>query len=195
MRAISLFVAEGFLGATMFSAQGEKPILVLAEAPSACAVLSRLAVEEASGSPFAEGVTRLSTRMVASCQFNGERGGRVVILVRWAPADDWVAEQVSRMNWGVQLGTYRRVPRIGERSFLYAIRGEGAVLCIFGADFYLQISVFRMGEDSHMAAILEKLAISTLAELRFTASAGPATLSRRPGSPPPGVIRKTHLNP
>jgi hypothetical protein len=195
MRAIRLFVAEGFLGATMFSAQGENPILVLAEAPSACAVLSRLAVEEASGSPVAEGVARLSTRTVASCQFNGERGGRVVILVRWVPANDWVAEQASRMNRGVQLGTYRRVPRIGEQSFLYAIRGEGAVLCIFGAGFYLQISVLRMGEDSHMAAILEKLAISTLAQLRFTASAGPATLSRRPGSHPPGVIRKIHLNP
>jgi hypothetical protein len=167
MRAIRLFVAEGFLVVATFSAKGEKPISVLAEAPSVCAVLSRLAVEEASGTPVAEGVTPLSTRSVTSCQFNGERGGRVVILVRRLPANDWVAEQVSRMNRGVQLGTYRQVPGIGERSFLYSIRGKGAVLCIFGAGFYLQISVFRMGEDSHMTAILEKLAISTLAQGQF----------------------------
>jgi hypothetical protein len=99
----------------MSSAQGEKPVSALAEAPTACALLSRRTIEVASGVPVAEGVPQLNFESVTSWSFAGEHGGRVMILVRQAPTGDWVTEQVARMNRGVRLGTYREVPGIGER--------------------------------------------------------------------------------
>jgi hypothetical protein len=70
------------------------------------------------------------------------------------------------MSDGSLLGTYREVPQIGDRSFLYHMHGKGGVLCVYGADYYLQISLFRLGEDSRTAAVLRKLAGIAMARLR-----------------------------
>ena len=158
MRAIRSAVGIAFLAAAISSGQASTP----------CALLLRSDVAEAVGIPVTEGVTRIADRDVTSCSFAGERGGRVAILVRRVPARDWVSEQVARMTRGVQLGTYRELPGIEDRSFLYNLRSAGAVLCVFGPDYYLQISLLRMGEDSRLPAILEKLARSALKRLRLS---------------------------
>ena len=136
------------------------------EAPDPCTLLSRLDVAEAVGTPVKEGVSRLLNKTVANCMFAGARGGQVAILVRRTPSADWVSEQAGRMSDGSQFGTYREVPQIGDRSFLYHMHGKGGVLCVYGADYYLQMSLFRLGEDSRTAAVLRKLAGIAMARLR-----------------------------
>jgi hypothetical protein len=136
------------------------------EAPDPCTLLSRLDVAETAGAPVKEGVSRLRNGTVANCVFAGAHGGQLAILVRRAPSAEWVSEQAGRMSDGSQYGTYREVPQIGDRSFLYHMHGKGGVLCVYGADYYLQISLFRLGEDSQTAAALRKLAGIAMARLR-----------------------------
>ena len=141
------------------------------EAPDPCTLLSRLDVTEAVGAPVKEGVSRLRNGTVANCMFAGAHGGQFAILVRRTPSADWVSEQAGRMSDGSQFGTYREVPQLGDRSFLYHMHGKGEVLCVYGADYYLQISLFRLGEDSQTAVALRKLAGIAMARLRPQAPA------------------------
>jgi hypothetical protein len=171
MREIRWFVVFACFAAAGSSAQGEKPIRPVAEVPAACALLSRQTVEQTAGFPVAEGLPAVNSGSVTSCLFPGEHGGRVMILVRRAPAADWVAEQVARMNRGVRLQSYRAVSEIGGRSFLYPVRGSGAVLCVFGAGYYLQLSLFRAGEDPEIGTLLTGLASRAVARMRAGTSA------------------------
>ena len=155
-----------FLMCSSCAVVGQTSPTAPAEPPDACALLSRLDVQDAAGIPVGAGVSRLRTATLTSCSFAGERGGRLAVLVRTAPTGDWVSEQAGRMKRGIRFGTYREVPGIGDRSFLYDMRGAGGVLCVFGAGYYLQVSLFRLGEESRISAALEKLARSALARLR-----------------------------
>jgi hypothetical protein len=149
------------------------------EAPDPCTLLSRIDVAEAAGASVTQGVTRVRNGNVANCMFAGAHGGQLAILVRRTPSAEWVSEQAGRMSDGSQFGTYREVPQIGDRSFLYHMHGKGGVLCVYGADYYLQISLFRLGEDSQTAAVLRKLAGIAMARLRPPAPAATAPLDER----------------
>jgi hypothetical protein len=149
------------------------------ETPAPCTLLSRLDVAEAVGAPVKDGVARLLNRTVANCMFAGAHSGQVAILVRRTPSAEWVAEQAGRMSDASLLGTYREVPQIGDRSFLYHMQGKGGVLCVYGADYYLQISLFRLGDDSRTAAVLRKLAGIAMVRLRPQAPATTAPLEVR----------------
>lgn len=167
MRPVNPFGAVAFLAVAISSAQGERPVPVIAGVPNACALLSRRTMEVTSGVPVAEGAPGLNSQSLASCSFAGQHGGEAMILVRWAPTGDWVTEQIARMKRGVGFGTYREVPGIGEQSFLYTIRASGAVLCVFGSGYYLQVSLYRIVENSQITTALAKLAnlsIQTLAD-------------------------------
>ena len=142
------------------------------EAPDPCTLLSRLDVAEAAGAPVKEGVSRLRNGNVANCMFAGAHGGQFAVLVRRNPTADWVSEQAGRMSDGSQYGTYREVPQIGDRSFLYHMHGKGGVLCVYGADYYLQMSLYRLGEDSRTAAVLRKLAGNAMARTTAAPDAG-----------------------
>jgi hypothetical protein len=83
------------------------------------------------------------------------------------------------MSDGSQFGTYREVPQIGDRSFLYHMHGKGGVLCVYAADYYLQISLFRLGDDSQTAAVLRNLAGIAIARLRPQVPAGTASPDER----------------
>ena len=98
-------------------------------------------------------------RGVTSCSFAGEHGGQVTILVRRIPAGGWRHEQEARMR----RGAYREVHGTGERSFLYTLRG-GAVLCVFAPEYYLQISVRRIG-GAPIESKIERLAAAALGQL------------------------------
>jgi hypothetical protein len=142
--------------------------------PDACGLLSTLEVAEAVGTPLKVGVSRWSTGTLTGCSFAGERDGKVAILVRRAPAADWVSEQAGRMTRGVRFGTYREVPGIGYRSFFYDMQRKCAVLCVFGVGYYLQVSLVRQGADSRTPAVLQRLAGIALGWLRLQAPAGTA---------------------
>jgi hypothetical protein len=149
------------------------------EAPDPCTLLSRLDVTEAVAAHVKDGVSRLRNGNVANCMFAGAHSGQMAILVRRTPSAEWVSEQAGRMSEGSLLGTYREVPQIGDRSFLYHMQGKGGVLCVYGADYYVQISLFRLGEDSRTAAVLRKLAGIAMARLRPQAPSATAPPDER----------------
>ena len=144
----------------------------LAEPSDVCTLLSRREAGEAAGIPVSEGVSRLSGNF-RSCWFGLERSGQVAILLRRIPTANWASEEVGRMSRGVQFGTYREVAGIGDHAFLYSLHKAGGVLCVFGADYYLQVSLYRNREDSRIPAALETLARSALA--RLTGGRNPLT--------------------
>lgn len=151
MRAICSFISAALVAASIASAQP-------ARQSSACALLSKLDIERATGIPVRDGVPQLNTGTLTSCSFSAERGGRVTILVRRIPAANWSSEQIARMTRGVRLGTWSEMQGIGDRSFLYRLPHEGGVLCVFGGAYYLQISMLRIGEPSGTPAALKQLA-------------------------------------
>jgi hypothetical protein len=136
------------------------------ETANACTLLSRLEVGEAAGVTFGEGELRLRTATVTRCLFSGGNGGNAALLVRRIPSADWESEQRARLQRGVHFGTYSEIAGIGDRAFSSRI-GQGSILCVFVGDYYLQVSLFRMGEVSHPSAILEKLARRALTRLRI----------------------------
>ena len=151
--------------ASKIGAQTSSPALV--GPGDVCGLLPGLDVAETVGTPLKEGVARLRTGTLASCSFAGERGAQVSILVRLAPTADWESEQVGRMSRAGRFGTYREVPGIGDRAFLYDMQRNGAVLCVFGAGYYLQVSLWRREEAPRTPDVLKKLAGLALARLRL----------------------------
>jgi uncharacterized membrane protein len=166
MRAYRAFIGIAFFATALASALASTPATAPAGDSNACALLSGLDVEKAVGVPVKDGLPRLRIGSLTSCRFATERGGEVGILVRSLPGADWLSAQEGRMNRGVRIGSYREVTGIGDRSFLYDMRSAGAVLCIFGAEYYLQISLLRTAENSRTPAVLRKLATTALQRLR-----------------------------
>jgi hypothetical protein len=148
------------------AAGAQKSTPASGEAPDPCILLSRRDVIEAAGAPVKEGVSRLRNGTVANCMFAGAHGGQFAILVRRIPPADSVPEQAGWTRGGSPFGTDGEVPQIGDRSFLYHMHGKGGVLCVYGADYYLQMSLYRLGEDSQTAAVLRKLGGIAMARLR-----------------------------
>ncbi len=149
------------------------------ETPDPCILLSKVDVTETVGAPVKDGVSRLLNKTVTNCRFAGAHGGELAILVRRTPSAEWVSEQAGRMSEGSLLGTYREMPQIGDRSYLYHMHGKGGVLCVYGADYYLQLSLYRLGEDSRTAGVLRKLAGIAMARLRPQAPAATASPEER----------------
>jgi hypothetical protein len=133
------------------------------EAPDPCTLVSRFDVAEAAGASVREGVSRLRNGAL-NCMFAGARGGQLAVLVRRIPPADSVPDQGS-------------APQAGDRSFLHHMQGKGGVLSVYAADYYLQISLFRLGEDSQTKAALRKLAGIAMARLR---PQGPAETAFQP---------------
>jgi hypothetical protein len=61
------------------------------------------------------------------------------------------------------------------------MHGKGKFCCVYGADYYLQISLFRLGQDSQTAVALRKLAGIAMARLRPQAPAITAPPNERLG--------------
>ncbi len=167
MTAIASLMIAGLMTMIVSSAHAAIPAPTPAEHPDVCSLLSAAEVEKATGAPMAEGVTRLRMSDATACSFSGPMGLRVVILVRWTPAGDWVSQEIARMDRSVGLGTYHRISGVGERAFLYSLSGSARSLCIFDSGFYLQVSLYRAGEDPEMATNLGRLAASALSRLRL----------------------------
>ena len=182
MRARLAFAGIAFLASALSSALASTAAVAPTGALNACDLLSRLDVGEAVGLPVRDGLPRLGSGSLTSCWFATGRDGEVGILLRRLPDADWLSAQAGRMALGVGIGSYREVAGIGDRSYLYEMRSAGAVLCIFGAGYYLQISLFRAAENSRTPPVLRKLA--TIALRRLHARPTGATGSRRPPQSP-----------
>jgi hypothetical protein len=153
MRATRFAIWTALFSAAIFRAAAS-------ETPPACSVISQADVAELAGTPVAEGKAGVTERGVTSCSFAGEHGGQVTVLVRRVQAGSWRQEQEARMR----RGAYREVQGIGDRAFLYTLR-ERAVLCVFGPEYYLQISLRRIEGGAPIESKLERLAAAALAQL------------------------------
>ena len=116
--------------ATVAIAQAVKPTT-----PIGCSMLSPTEIEAATGIPVATGVTRFHSATLMSCSFRAGHGGEIRILVRRALTRQWISEEIGRM----QRGAYQEIPGIGDRFFLYTLP-DVAILCVFDADFCIQLS-------------------------------------------------------
>ena len=81
------------------------------------------------------------------------------------PPAGWADAQIARMERGGRLGSYRKAPGTGERSYVYKSGNSNAVLCVFGSDSYLQISVAGMGAANTTA--LGKVARTALQRQKY----------------------------
>jgi hypothetical protein len=152
------------------------------EVPNACTLLSRLEVGEAAGTTVGEGELRLRTATTTRCMFARSDGGNAALLVRRIPSEDRESEQREHFQRGVQFGAYREMAGIGDRAFSRQI-GQGSVLCVFVGEYYLQVSLFRMGEGPWASANLKKLARRAIARLRTDNHVGTFATRTSPASP------------
>jgi len=171
----------GVTAAMAATPQGQ-PAPMNQEALNACTLLSRLEVGEAAGATVGGGEFHLMNPAVTRCLFPGGAGGNAAILVRRIPSEDWESEQREHFQRGVQFGAYREMAGIGDRAFSRQI-GQGSVLCVFVGEYYLQVSLFRMGEGPWASANLKKLARRAIARLRTDNHVGTFATRTSPASP------------
>lgn len=134
-------------------------------APSACSLLAREAVEQAFETSLGEARVGANNETVTSCLFPIKGGGSLSILFRRNAGRAWIAEQEQRMDMGVRYGSYHPVAGLGGQAFVLDMRDAGAALCVFRADYYLQVSVFNAGAAAKVFPRVKKLAEAALARL------------------------------
>jgi hypothetical protein len=132
-----------------------------ANAPAACALLSRTDIEEAMAAAVSPGQHRLTIASASACRFTLDGGGVIAVVVRRPARPGWTAEQIARMLSYPQ--RFHEVSGIGDRSFLFDMTEKGAALCIFRADYYIQVSAFRVAQSSTLPPALAALARKVLA--------------------------------
>ena len=144
----------------MASIQDLSTAFTAADRPSmtwtACTLLSRPELEEIVTVPLTDG--EAGGKVATACLFGAKSGGRVVVVLHAIPTSAWSSEQVERMEQGAREGSYREVPELGDRSFLFDMGARGAAICVFRGDYYLQISVFGLGAAPKLAPAVERLA-------------------------------------
>jgi hypothetical protein len=102
-------------------------------------------IERALGTAIGEGRPGIQSGTVSTCSFAVPHGGVLSILLRRHAAPAWMAEQEQRMNGAIPYGRFRPVAASGGRSFVLDFDSGGAAICLFRADYYLQVSLFRAG--------------------------------------------------
>ena len=133
--------------------------------PTACDLLSPAEVDRALHVRVGPGSPRVNTELVTNCLFIAGRDGTISVLFRRNAAADWAAEQRRRMTGP---GSFRPVSGVGDSAFVLDKREQGAALCIFQGEYYLQISVFRLGGADTVLPAAEELARQALSQLPDT---------------------------
>lgn len=128
--------------------------------PTACGLLSAGEVEQALHVPVSNGSPRVNTEILTSCVFTDGRGGVVSILLRRNTSQDWTTEQRRRMS-----GSFRPFAGLGDSAFVLDRREQGAALCVFRGEYYLQISIFQVGSADAVLPAAEDLARKALSRL------------------------------
>jgi hypothetical protein len=130
--------------------------------PTACNLVSHAEVERALHVPVGFGSARVNSELVTSCLYAADRGGTVSIVLRHNPPAVWIAEQRQRMT---SPGGFRPVSGLGGSAFMLDAREQGAALCVFLGEYYLQISVFRLGGADTVIPAAKELARRALMAL------------------------------
>jgi hypothetical protein len=133
---------------TLCGARAESPF-------TACTLVSATEVGHALGVAINDDSQRVTTEALTICLFKDFKGGAVSVLVRHNPSRDWIAEQENRMG---RSANFRAVGGLEDTAFVLDRRGDGAVLCVFRGEYYLQISAFRLGPSDAIVAAAKALA-------------------------------------
>jgi len=113
-----------------------------------------MAVAVRSGEP------RLTIKSASACRFALHGGGVIAVVVRRSERPGWSAEEISRMLSHPQ--RFREILGIGDRSFLFDMMENGAALCIFRGDCYVQVSAFHIAQPSTLSPALVAVARKVL---------------------------------
>ena len=130
--------------------------------PTACSLLSPAEVEQVLHVPMGPGSPRVNAGNLTSCLFTARGGGKVSILLRRNASRNWIAEQRYRMSGA---STFRPLGGLGDSAFVLDRRGQGAALCVFRGEYYLQISAFGTGGASDVLPATEELARKALSRM------------------------------
>lgn len=142
----------GLLSFTLTPARAESP-------PHACRLFSPMELEYAFHVSVDRGAPRVNTEQLTSCLFRAGRAGTVSILVRLNASKRWIEEQKHRMSGP---GRFRRVSGVGDSAFVLDQGENGAILCAFQGEQYLQIAVFRLGDADTVLPVTKELARKAL---------------------------------
>lgn len=130
--------------------------------PTACHLLTSVEVDKALHVPVDHGNPRVNTEFVSVCSFPSGRSGTVSILIRRNASKEWIAEQRQRMKGP---GSFRPVSVVGDSAFVLDRRKDGAAMCVFHGAYYLQVSVFRLGDGQSVLPAVEVLVRKALSRL------------------------------
>ena len=134
-------------------------------ARDACHLLDRETIEKVFGAWVSEGKPGVAGRTVTTCSFRIKSGGSTSILFRRDAGELWIAEQEQRMNMAIRYGTFHPVAGLGRKAYMLDLGRAGVALCVFGADYYLQVSVSHAGAAGTVFPLAEKLAKAVLIRL------------------------------
>jgi hypothetical protein len=163
----SLLLPIVLLSAIGTAARAENPA-------GACHLLSQAEVEQAVHFPSDNGSIRVNSGALTSCTFRAEGGGSVSVLLRRDAPRRWVAEQQRRMTAG---SNFRAIDGVGDSAFVLDLRQAGAALCVFRGDYYLEISVVRLGGANSVLPATQELALKALSRLEGQSYAAQAKRS------------------
>jgi hypothetical protein len=134
-------------------------------APDACGLLDRQAAETAFGAAVPAGRSGVATEAITTCSFP-IGAGKISILIRRSVGQTWIAEQEERMSRGTR---FHPVAGLGKQAFTFDLADAGVALCVFGPDYFLQVSVFHAGPALTVLPATEKLARAAISRVEGTA--------------------------
>ena len=141
--------------AVMSGAKAESP---LTTCPLASAVEAARAFEGVIGND----ARRVSSEAMTICVFKGDKGGAVTVLVRHNLSKHWLADQQNRMRHSTNS---RGMEGVGDAAFVLDRHQEGAVLCVFRGEDYVQVSAFGLGAADAVSPAAKQLAQTLVSRL------------------------------
>jgi hypothetical protein len=154
-RQCYVIVAISLLSATSLAARN--PALT-----TACNLLSASDVQEVVQLQSDQGSTRINAGILTSCTFRIVGGGSVSVLLRHDDSGTWVVSQRRRMTGAPDI---RPIDGMGGSAFVLDLHDSGAALCVYRGNYYLQVSVVRLGSSDRVLPTVQELARRALANL------------------------------
>jgi hypothetical protein len=155
MKQFCLLLSTGLLFTLTLAARGPWQT-------KACDLLSQSDVQQVLQAQSDDGSPRVNAGILTSCTFRITGGGMVSILLRHDVARTWSASQRRRMTTAEN---FRVLDGFGDSAFVLDLHQSGAALCAYRGNYYLQVSIIRLGVSDHVLPATEELARRALANL------------------------------
>lgn len=153
------------LGGTVIAADQSKTRPAV-KPPSACALVTKVEIEEVIGTVVGNG-TPMNDRKMDICTFRNTKGDEVEILVTRSLAKRDLSKALEEARKAIPTATVREVPGLGDKALLVDQPSGGTLLSVYRAGDTLVVSVLEakrpgaVSEAGHHAkadATAEKIA-------------------------------------